>query len=93
VSETPRTPPPDDAANRRQKARDAALILPVLGAAALMPPFATVFAVDGVAFGVPVVVLYVFGVWAGLILAAFLLARPLGREQPAPERPRHPRGR
>lgn len=60
-----------------RKARDAGLILPLAGCVALTPPVARVFAVDAQILGVPVVVAYVFAVWAGLILAAFLLARRL----------------
>ena len=70
-----------------QKPRDAALVTPIIGAAVLLPPIATVFEIGGTVFGVPFVVVHVFGVWAALILAAFLLSRKLVHEQPAPDAP------
>ena len=78
-------PPRDDAVGR-QKARDAGLVLPLAGAVLLTPPVATAIARDAPLFGVPVPVLHVFGVWAGLILAAWLLSRRLVADQPAPRR-------
>ena len=58
--------------------RDAAVLLPVLGLVLFMPPVVTLFAagVAGVA-GVPLIVVYVFGTWLGLIVAAALLSRRL----------------
>lgn len=70
-----------------QKPRDAALVTPIIGAALLLPPIATVFEIGGTVFGIPFVVVHVFGVWAALILAALLLSRKLVREQPAPDVP------
>jgi len=78
---------------RRQKARDAGLVLPLLGLALLVPPIATGLAVEGRIAGIPVVVLYVFGVWAGLILAAWRLSRRLVAEQRAPRDARAARPR
>ena len=73
---------------QRQGLRDAGIVLPLTGAALLMPPLAQGLAIEGTLLGVPWIVLYVFGVWAGLILGAFRLARRLGRELPAEEGPR-----
>lgn len=78
-------------------AASAAVALPLLGLFLLMPPIVTLFA-HGVGFaGVPLIVVYVFGVWAALIVCAGLLAwrlRPVpgseadaaeGQEPPAPD--------
>ena len=71
---------------RRRRTMDAARLLPVVGVFLfLLPrlwdaPEGTVEAADGAATASEG--LYLFGVWAGLILAALLLARRLA---PAPE--------
>ncbi|QJR14364.1 hypothetical protein [Usitatibacter palustris] len=57
--------------------RDAAALLPLLGLALLMPPLITLFAVHREISGVPLIVVYVFSTWVGLIVAAALLARRL----------------
>jgi hypothetical protein len=58
--------------------RDAAVLLPVLGAVLFMPPVITLFAAAGAGLaGVPLIVVYVFGTWLGLIVAAALLSRRL----------------
>ena len=62
-----------------QKLSDAALLLPILGLILLMPPFIEIFVGLGSAFGIPVIVLYIFGVWALLILGSFILSRYLTR--------------
>ena len=79
-ADAPEPSPPD------RKARDAALILPLAGAVALLPPVAWVVVVDGRILGVPVVVAYVFAVWAALILAAWRLAGRLGPRGSMPGR-------
>lgn len=61
----------------QRKARDRAVILPALGLILLMPPFAGVFEVDVKLGGVPVILIYLFVVWAALILGAFRLSRRL----------------
>ena len=59
--------------------RDAAVLLPVLGLVLFMPPIVTLFVAAGTGIaGVPLIVVYVFGTWIGLIAAAALLARRLG---------------
>jgi hypothetical protein len=67
-----------------QATRDAATLLPFAAAALLLPPFILVFAAPVLIAGVPLIVVYVFGVWATVILAAWLLSRCHGRE-PADE--------
>jgi membrane protein implicated in regulation of membrane protease activity len=72
-----------------QRTRDAALVLPILGAFLLVSPAASIFNTPATVFGLPLVVLYVFGVWLGLILIAIVLARRLS----AAEDRRPPGGR
>ncbi len=66
------------------RARDAARLLPVLGVFLLMPPVITLFAVQADVGGVPLIVVYLFGVWLALIAAAALLARWLAPPDPGP---------
>ncbi len=56
-------------------AHDAAKILPVAAAILLLPPFILIFAAPGTIAGVPLIVVYVFGIWAVIVLAAWLVAR------------------
>lgn len=65
------------AALARRRHRDAAFLLPNLGLVLLVSPLIDVFTDAGRLFGIPVVVLYVFGVWFALILACGRLARAL----------------
>ena len=58
-----------------QAARDAAVLLPVAGAILLLPPFILVFAAPVLIVGIPLIVVYVFGVWASIVLGAFRVAQ------------------
>lgn len=58
-----------------QGTRDAATLLPVAAAVLLLPPFILVFSAPVLVAGVPLIVIYVFGVWAAVILSAWLLSR------------------
>lgn len=69
----PESPSPE----RSARARDAAVVLPLLGLFLLMPPVIGLFAVPVDVAGVPLIVLYLFGVWLALVLAAALLGRAL----------------
>jgi hypothetical protein len=74
-------PSPDPA-----RITDAARLLPILGAFLLMPPLVTLFAVSADLGGVPLIVVYLFGVWLALIVCAAWLARrlaPSARERDA----------
>ena len=55
--------------------RDAASVLPLLGVFLLMPPVIVLFAAPVLVGGVPLIVVYLFGVWLALIVCAALLAR------------------
>lgn len=65
-------------------APDAAVALPLFGVFLLMPPVITLFAAGLDLAGVPLIVVYVFSVWLGLIVCAALLARRLDPTQPDP---------
>ncbi|WP_417514961.1 hypothetical protein [Minwuia sp.] len=61
----------------RQKLRDAALLLPLIGLFLLMPPFVGLLSGPARLAGVPAIVVYIFAVWAMLIALGFLLSRRL----------------
>ena len=73
----PKKPDLAQRAYRRKKIKDAALVLPLLGAFLLASPFITVFATDGYIFGLPLPFIYIFGVWLFLVIAARRMARLL----------------
>ena len=76
-------PPPAflaPAGYRRKRVRDAARLLPVLGAALLLVPLLWTRSDAPGGVGNAAALLYLFGVWAGLILAAFLLSRLILRD-------------
>lgn len=60
------------------RVRDAATVLPLLAVFLLMPPVITLFSGAHSLAGVPLIVVYLFGVWLALIIGAALLARRLG---------------
>jgi hypothetical protein len=70
-----------DAMNKKsqgsRKKREIALILPIIGIVLLLTPVLKSFAVGNEASSLTSVMLIIFGVWAGLIAAAFLLSRAL----------------
>lgn len=55
------------------------LALTLLGLVLFLPPLVLLFMTDRILFGVPVVYLWLFGVWLLLILAGRVLARRLDR--------------
>lgn len=65
-----------------QGARDVAAALPFAALVLLMPPIILIAAVPLRLAGVPFIVIYIFGVWAAVIVAAFLVARVLARDEP-----------
>ena len=72
---------------RSGTARDAAVVLPLFGLFLLMPPIITLFASEFDIHGVPLIVVYVFGVWIALIVCAALLAKRLDPAHPEPAVP------
>lgn len=62
--------------------RDVATLLPVTGILLLMTPLMVVFTQAGSILGLPAPFVYVFSVWAGLIILTFFLARRATRDTP-----------
>lgn len=80
--------PMDDRAGqdrRNRKTRDRAFIVLLLGVVLLMPPLAGIFQIEARIFGLPATLVYLFIIWAGLILATAVLARALMRSDTPPE--------
>jgi len=68
-------------AERRPSKRmsDVAVIAPLLGLILLIPPVIGLFATEATVFGAPLILVYLFGVWIGLIALAAAIARRLSR--------------
>lgn len=66
----------------RQRIRDAATVLPFAATILLMPPLIGIFAAPVTLGGVPLIVLYVFAIWAAIVVGAFVLARRLTSSSP-----------
>lgn len=62
-----------------QGVRDAATLLPATAAILLLPPFILVFAAPVLIAGIPLIVVYIFGVWAAIVFCGWLLAHSLAR--------------
>jgi hypothetical protein len=61
------------------KGRDLLVALSTLGAVLLSWPFLSIANQPRVVLGIPVLVLYLFAVWAAIIAVLFWLTRPAGR--------------
>ncbi|MDM0043835.1 hypothetical protein QTH91_05005 [Variovorax dokdonensis] len=72
------------------RARNLAALLPVVGLLLLTPPLVTLFT-GRMLFGIPLIVLYLFGIWGVLVLAAGVLSTRL-RDSPPPEGAQQPQG-
>jgi hypothetical protein len=59
------------------RTRYAAAILPFAATILFMPPLLGVFAGPLAPAGIPLIIIYLFAVWAAIVVAAFLLARRL----------------
>ena len=66
-------------ATRLRKIQDSALLLPLIGAFLLLSPLITVFTGPATLFGLPLIFVYVFGVWLGLVILARAMARRLDK--------------
>ena len=69
-----------EAARAERKARDIAFVLPLIGLIAFSPPFIVLFAGAETLFGAPLIVVYVFAAWIGLIIAARAIVEHLPDE-------------
>ena len=65
--------------NRQRKLQDAAILLPIFGAFLIISPIITIFAGSTTLFGLPLIFLYIFGVWLGLVIIARAMARRLDK--------------
>lgn len=68
---------PQSVSERKARVRDAARVLPFVGLFLLLPPVIALFAGQAAVAGVPLIVVYLFGVWGALVAGAALLARGL----------------
>ncbi|PRD41724.1 hypothetical protein C5748_19875 [Phyllobacterium phragmitis] len=68
----------------RRGGRDAATVLPFLLAILLAPPIILVFAAPVTIVGIPLMAVYLFGVWAVAVLAAFFLSQRLAETETPP---------
>lgn len=64
-----------------RRLNDMAVVAPILGFVLLTPPVIRLFATDGSLFGAPVILIYLFAVWFGMILVAAILSRRLARSE------------
>lgn len=78
---------------RERKNQDRALVLPIVGLILLTPPVAAIFQLEGKIGGIPVALVYVFVVWAGLIAGAAILSRHLHQDAEPDRPPDEPAGR
>lgn len=62
------------------RSRDKAALLLIGGCFLLMSPILLAVKGPHKLFGLPLIVLYIFGVWGGLILAGALISKSLGRD-------------
>ena len=67
----------DKKTRRSRKVREIALMLPVIGVILLLTPMLKAFTVGAEASSLTDSLLFIFGVWAALIIAAFFLSRVL----------------
>lgn len=70
----------DRKTRQSRKKREAALILPITGIVLLTTPILDAFIVNHETSELIDTLLFIFGIWAGLIIAAFCMARVLVSE-------------
>lgn len=63
----------------RTKVRDAVALMVLLGTWLVMPPMLSVVSQPTSVLGIPTIVVYVFAVWAGLIVFTRIVARRAGQ--------------
>lgn len=68
----------------RGKLESAALLLTIAGVLLIMPPLAQLFQWQTRLFGVPVEVIYLFLIWAAMVIGARGLARRMPSNPPPP---------
>lgn len=70
-----------DPVARQSRSKEAALVIPFFGLFLLLPPLLSLFDGASTILGIPVLYVYVFGVWFGLVIAGMWLARRLEAEE------------
>jgi hypothetical protein len=70
----------------RRKLVAAALFFTLFGVIALIPPFIFLFRFDGRLAGVPIETVYVFALWAVLVVGACWFSRTLPDDPPRTDR-------
>ena len=60
-----------------KKLKDKAALIPIIGMLFLIPPIAGIFQIDAKIFGIPFTLLYLFIIWAGLIIGTSILSKSL----------------
>ena len=76
-----------------RRARDRSTVLLALGIALLVSPMAGIFQLSAKLGGIPVTLIYLFAVWALLILGALLLSNKLSSSDSSHLRDVDPEGR
>ncbi|HKJ62854.1 MAG TPA: hypothetical protein VKA94_12820 [Hyphomicrobiales bacterium] len=66
----------------QQGIRDAASVLPFITTVLLLPPIILIFAAPGIVGGAPLILIYIFTVWAVAIVISAFIAWRLGEEKP-----------
>lgn len=66
---------------RKRRRRDMALLLPCIGAFLYFSPLKSGVSAEATFAGIPLVMLFVFGIWAALIAAAAWLAAGLSGDE------------
>ena len=76
----------------RTKVRDAVALMMVFGTWLVMPPMLGVVNQPTTVLGIPTIVVYVFAVWAALIVFTWMVARRAGRAYAREEQLSDPEG-
>ncbi|MGE0627064.1 MAG: hypothetical protein AB7O43_04515 [Hyphomicrobiaceae bacterium] len=67
--------PSESRTARARRVRDFASIVPFVAALLFLPPVILVFSAPVTLSGIPLIVVYLYGTWAALVLAAFLVVQ------------------
>ena len=75
---------PEEQPSKRQgdrRLRDVAVVLPVVLLLTFLPPYIRIFDQNGLLGGLPLLLVYIFGIWSIAILASALLGHRLSRSE------------
>ncbi|WP_421708791.1 hypothetical protein [Algihabitans sp.] len=64
-----------------RRLRDIAVVLPIALLLTFLPPYVRIFDQNGLLGGVPLLLVYIFGIWSLVILASALLGRRLSQSE------------